>query len=220
MKYRGSFYGGFATTLNIVLYILSRGRVLWLEGRVRGGVFQNWGKRFRYRPQFEQPTTEAQIVELVRSGNNLRLFGSAHSFNDGVVSDEILVSLDKFSGMIPRNDLPANQRAFKGGTRVRDVVQDLLNEGLAFKALPSHDAQSIAGILSTDVHGTGGGKWDWGFVSQAVVGLKIVDGRGVVHECGPEDDLFKAAIGGVGAVGIITEVVIQARERFNVEQKF
>lgn len=31
----------------------------------------------------------------------------------------------------------------------------LLNEGLAFKALPSHDAQSIAGILSTDVHGIG-----------------------------------------------------------------
>ena len=42
----------------------------------------------------------------------------------------------------------------------------------------------------------------------------------MVHECQPSDDLFKAAIGGVGAVGIITEVVIQAVDRFNVEQKF
>src|SRR5437016_5971542 len=220
MKYRGYFYVGFATTLNIVLYALTFGHYLWLEGRVRNGVFKNWGKRFRYRPKnLEQPTTEAKIAELVRSAKELRLFGSAHSFNDGVVADDTLVSLDKFSGMLWKN-LAQKRMAFKGGTRVRDVVQFLLNEGLAFKALPSHDAQSIAGILSTDVHGTGGKDWDWGFVSQAVVSLKIVDGQGFIHECTSDDDLFKAAIGGVGAVGIITEVVIQAVDRFRVKQKF
>ena len=221
MKYRGYFYVGLATTLNIFLYALTFGRYLWLEGRVRGGVFKNWGKRFRYRPKnFEQPTTEARIVELVRNAKELRFFGSAHSFNDGVVADETLVSLDKFTGMIPRSDLPADQRAFKGGTRVRDVVRLLLDQGLAFEALPSHDAQSIAGILSTDVHGTAGKRWDWGFVSDSVVSIKIVDGLGVIHECTPDDDLFKAAIGGVGAVGIITEVVIRAVNRFKVEQNF
>ena len=101
MKYRGYFYVGFATTLNIVLYALTFGHYLWLEGRVRKGVFKNWGKRFRYRPKnLEQPTTEAKIAELVRSAKELRLFGSAHSFNDGVVADDTLVSLDKFSGML------------------------------------------------------------------------------------------------------------------------
>jgi FAD/FMN-containing dehydrogenase len=220
MKYRGYFYVGLATTLNIIIYALTFGNYLWLEGRVRGGVFRNWGRRFRYRPKgFEEPTTEAGIVELARSGKKLRFSGAGHSFNDGVVADDTLVSLDKFSGVIPK-DLPKNQMAFKGGTRVREVVRLLLKEGLAFKALPSHDAQSIGGILSTDVHGTSGRDWDWGFVSQTVVSLKIVDGQGVIHECGPDDDLFKAAIGGVGAVGIITEVVVQAVERFNVEQKF
>ena len=33
------------------------------------------------------------------------------------------------------------------------------------------------------------------------------------------DDLFKAAIGGIGAAGIISEVTVQAVERFNVEQR-
>ena len=220
MKYRGYFYVGLATTLNIIIYALTFGNYLWLEGRVRGGVFNNWGRRFRYRPRrFVQPTTEAEIVELVRNSKQLRFFGAAHSFNDGVKTDETLVSLDKFSGVI-RKDLAKKQMAFKGGTRVREVVRLLLKEGLAFKALPSHDAQSIAGILSTDVHGTSGKHWDWGFVSQSVVSLKIVDGLGTIHKCGPSDDLFKAAIGGVGAAGIITEVVIQAVRRFNVEQKF
>src|SRR5215831_14532986 len=184
MKYRGYFYVGLATTLNVILYGLTFGHYLWLEGRVRGGVFKNWGKRFRYQPQkFVQPTSEAEIVELVRNSKELRFFGAAHSFNDGIVADETLVSLDKFTGII-HHDLPSNQRAFKGGTRVREVTRLLLKEGLAFKALPSHDAQSIAGILSTDVHGTSGKYWDWGFVSQSVVRLRIVDGQGVVHECG------------------------------------
>jgi len=96
-------------------------------------------------------------------------------------------------------------------------VKILLEHGLAFKALPSHDAQSIGGIHSTNVHGTGR---DWGFVAETVTRLKIIDGTGEIHECTPLDDLFRAAIGGIGAVGIISEVTVEAVEHFNVEQKF
>jgi FAD/FMN-containing dehydrogenase len=214
---------GLATTLNIALNAVTLGHYVWLEGRVRGGVFQNWAGRFRYRPQrIVRPTTEDEIVELVKRSRSLRVFGSGHSFNSGIVSDEILVSLDDYSGLVCRYP-DKNQIAVRAGTRVRDVADLLSEEGLAFEALPSHDAQSIAGILSTDVHGTGkihGTKQEtWGFVSESVVGLKLIDGRGEVHECRPSDDLFKAAIGGIGAVGIITEVVVQGVPRFNVEQK-
>ena len=212
-----------ATTLNIILNAATLGRYVWLEGRVRRGVFTNWAKRFRYTTKrFVRPTTEKEIVELVRNSRSLRLFGSGHSFNNGVVSEDTLVSLDNYSGLVCKY-LDKNQIAVKGGTRVRDVIKLLHDEGLAFSALPSHDAQSIAGILSTDVHGTGkiheAEEENWGFVSQSVVRLKLVDGRGEIYECWPSDDLFKAAIGGIGAVGIITEVVVQGVERFNVEQK-
>jgi L-gulono-1,4-lactone dehydrogenase len=223
MKFISYLKAALATTLNIVLYAVTLERFVWLEGRVRKGVFMNWARRFRYRPQrFVRPTSEAEIVELVRNSRSLRVFGSGHSFNTGVVSDDTLVSLDDYSGLVWK-DLDKKQIAVKGGTRVRDVVQLLSREGLAFRALPSHDAQSIAGILSTDVHGTGRifgtEEENWGFVSQSVVRLKLVDGRGDIHECEPSDDLFKAAIGGIGAVGIITEVVIQGVPRFNIEQK-
>jgi FAD/FMN-containing dehydrogenase len=216
MKITSYFKGAFATTYNIILNALTLGRYVWLEGRVRDGRFQNWARRFRYQPaKFVQPTTEEEIVALVKNSSSLRLFGSGHSFNGGVLVDDTLVSLDRYSGVIWK-DKAKKQMAVKGGTRVRDIIKALLAEDLAFAAQPSHDAQSIAGILSTDVHGTGR---DWGFVSQSVARLKMVDGQGRVLECEPADDLFKAAIGGVGAVGIITEVVVQAVERFNVAQK-
>jgi FAD/FMN-containing dehydrogenase len=208
--------GALLTTVNIVLNGATLGHYVWLEGRVDRGIFTNWARRFRYVPRkFVKPTTEQQIVELIRHARSVRVFGSGHSFNAGVVSDETLVSLDDYSGLIWKD--PDKKRvAVKGGTRVRDVVALLLDEGLAFRALPSHDAQSIAGILSTDVHGTGR---EWGFVSESVVRLKLIDGKGEVHECGPSDELFKAAVGGVGAVGVISEVVIQGVERFDVEQR-
>ena len=216
MKRRGYFYVGFATTLNIILNALTFGRFIWLEGRVRGGLFRNWGRRFRYRPaNFVEPTTEEEIIYLIKNSNGIRFFGAAHSFNDGVVADKVLISLDKYSGLVWK-DLDKKQLCVKGGTRVRDVVQLLLDDGLAFIAQPSHDAQSIAGILSTDVHGTGR---DWGFVSSSIVSLKLIDGLGDVHHCVPADDLFKAAIGGVGAVGVISEVVVQGVYRFNLDQR-
>jgi hypothetical protein len=215
--FRGYFKVGVATTLNVVLYSASWKNHVHLEGRVVGGVFRNWIGHYRYTPTgFFRPTTEAQIVELVKGSRSLRVFGAGHSFNDGVVSDGALVSLDKYRGEIRREDLGKNQVAVRGGTRVRDVVDLLSKKGLAFEALPSHDAQSIAGILSTDVHGT---DRECGFVSESIVSLRLVDGKGDVHECRPSDDLFKAAIGGVGAVGIITEVVVQGVERFSVEQQ-
>lgn len=205
-----------ATTLNIGLNALTLRRYIWLEGRVRRGGFKNWGRRFRFRPrQFAQPRSEEEIVALVRSAKRLRVFGAGHSFNEGVVTDETLVSLDRYSGILWK-DPEKKQMAVRGGTRIRDINWALLKEGWAFAALPSHDAQSIGGILSTDVHGTGR---DWGFVSQSVASLKIVDGQGKIIVCHPTDDLFKAAIGGIGAAGIIVEVVIQAVDSFNVSQR-
>jgi FAD/FMN-containing dehydrogenase len=82
-----------ATTLNIVLNAATLGRFVWLEGRVRRGVFMNWARRFRYTPRrFVRPTTEGEIAELVRNSRSLRVFGSGHSFNTGVVSSDTLVS--------------------------------------------------------------------------------------------------------------------------------
>jgi D-arabinono-1,4-lactone oxidase/FAD binding domain len=216
VKLASYFRVGSDTTLNIILYAATLGKYLWLEGRVRRGVFRNWAGRFRYTPiMYAEPSTEEEIVGAVRNAANVRVFGAGHSFNEGNVSEQLLISLDNYSGPVSK-DLANSQITVRGGTRVRDVVKLLAQDGLALAALPSHDAQSIAGILSTDVHGTGS---DWGFVSSSVVRLKLLDGNGAIIVCDPEDDLFKAAIGGVGAVGIILEVTVQGVPRFNIDQR-
>ena len=112
---------GFNTTLNIILYAATTGKYLWLEGRVSEGIFRNWARRFRYTPiMYAEPSSEQEIVEIVRDCAKARVFGSGHSFNEGNVSDEVLISLDNYSGLVSKD--PANRQiTVRGGTRVRDV---------------------------------------------------------------------------------------------------
>jgi hypothetical protein len=215
---------GSTTTLNIVVFAATGWKYLWLEGRVFRGVFRNWARRYPYAPShYEKPAKEEEIVRIVRCAAKVRVFGSAHSFNEGNVSDEVLISMHNYSGVVPSGvDLAKNEITVKGGTRLRDVVKLLGEYCLALPALPSHDAQSIAGILSTDVHGTAKVHETEplrGFISESVVRLKLLDGKGDIIVCRPEDDLFKAAIGGIGAVGVILEVTVRAVPRFNIKQQ-
>jgi hypothetical protein len=100
--------------VNILLNGATLGRYVWLEGRVERGVFTNWARRFRYVPtKFAKPATEQEIVELIRDAGSVRVFGSGHSFNSGVVSEETLVSLDDYSGLVWK-DLDKKQVDVKG----------------------------------------------------------------------------------------------------------
>ena len=118
MKTRSYFYCGLTTTLNIILYALTFGNFLWLEGRVRHGYFRNWLRRLGYRPpHFEMPDTEEKIVNLIKNSKGIRTFGAGHSFNNGLVAEDTLVSLDRYTGVIKRE---GNQVRLRGGMRVRN----------------------------------------------------------------------------------------------------
>ena len=95
---------------------MTLGRYVWLEEE-SVGAFSGIGPGAFARPQrIVRPTTEEEIVELVKSSRSLRMFGSGHSFNSGVVSDETLASLDDYSGLLCKYP-DKNQIAVKGGTR-------------------------------------------------------------------------------------------------------
>jgi FAD/FMN-containing dehydrogenase len=171
------------TLINIILYAGSFGKYIWLEGRFKNGVYRNWSRVLAYKPKkYLTPATEEEIIQIIKESEKIRVVGAGHSFNRGAVSDEVLVSLDKYSGIVWK-DLNEKRVCVKGGTRVRDISEILWKKyNLALIALPSHDAQSIAGILATDVHGTGR---EYGFVNQSVLKIKLIDGRGEVCRVHP-----------------------------------
>lgn len=200
---------------NTVRYVVSRRRHLSLEGRLHGTEYRNWSGDRRHQAAFQQPMTVAEVQEVVRSSPAVRVVGAGHSFNDGLATDGVTLSLDRLAGVVAINRA-ARRATVWGGTRLRDLTPALLAEGLALQTLASHDAQSVAGILATDVHGTGR---EPAHLSDCVVSLDLVDGTGALHEgLRPDDDVFRAAVGGVGSVGVITRVTLQCVDAFRLRQ--
>ena len=215
ISYPGFPVAASKTIANTVRYVLSRRRKLSLEGGLEGATYRNWSGDRRHTAEFRQPSTVEEVRQVIRTAPSVRVVGGGHSFNDGLMTDGVTLSLDRLSGIV-EIDREAMHVTAWGGTRLRDLTSALLDEGLAFQTLASHDAQSIAGILSTDVHGTGR---EPAHLSDDVVAVDLVDGMGELHEdLGPDDERFKAAVGGIGSVGVITSATLRVRDAFNLRQ--
>jgi L-gulonolactone oxidase len=214
MRYPHFVRSGLRTLVNVVLYALSGGRLLYMEGRTFWGRYRNWSFDRRHRAPMLLPETEAELVDIVRRHERVRVCGSGHSFNDGLRTAGVNISLDRLVGVAVDRD--TKRATIAAGTRLRAVNEALAEHGLAMRCLASHDAQSVAGILSTDVHSTSRGP---AHLSDVTLAMRIVDGRGEVHEVEPTDELFRAAVGGIGAVGVISEITVQCVDAFDIRQQ-
>jgi FAD/FMN-containing dehydrogenase len=106
----------------------------------------------------------------------------------------------------------------QAGMRWRDL-QDLLDPlGLAVKVMQSYSNFSIGGSVSVNCHGRYVGL---GPVGHTVRALQLVTADGCVREIGPQlqPELFSAAIGGYGAVGVLTEVELDVVPNVRIQRR-
>ena len=183
---------------------------------------KNWSGYVQFKPEIiaypDSETAVQQIVQnAVEQGKKIRIIGSGHSFSPICKTDGILLSLDKYQGLIGVNEEKC-QATVKAGTKL-DVLGNLLfKHGMAMKNMGDIDKQSIAGTISTSTHGTGK---DFGTISTQVIALRFVNGKGVVVQCSENQNktLFKAAQVSLGTMGIITEITLQCVPAYKLEMK-
>ncbi len=173
---------------------------------------KNWAGNIKWNPsQTVYPETEEGIREVVlRAANNgkkLRVIGTGHSFTPVCVTDDILMSLDKYQGLVRVNQ-DKLQATVRGGTKLNNLGDLLYQHGLAMENLGDIDVQSIAGTISTGTHGTGA---QFGTISTQVIALRFINGEGEIISCSQTEnvELFKAAQVSLGLLGVIVELTIQ-----------
>lgn len=174
--------------------------------------WENWSGSVVCDPQvIEAPSTQDEIIEIVKrateAGKNIRVVGSGHSFTPLVQTNEILMTLDNYQGLL-HVDKEAAQVTIKAGTKIKRLSEILFEHGLAQENLGDIDVQSIAGAISTGTHGTGA---NLGTIATQVIGIKLITASGDVVECSHTHnvEIFKAAQISLGALGIISEVTLQ-----------
>ena len=179
----------------------------------------NWsGEQVCAPERIERPRAEADVAEAVKraaaEGRRVRVSASGHSFTDIACTDDVMLRLDALDGVHSVNGELVEVGA---GVTLHRLGAELAQRELAMENQGDIDRQQLAGALSTATHGTGA---TFPNLSAQVHSLTLVTADGAVTEISREsdEDAFRAARVGLGAVGVITRVTLRCVPLFTLKR--
>lgn len=181
----------------------------------------NWAGNESCRPQeIAFPRTEDEVSEIIASATHrglpIRVVGAGHSFSTICLTDGVLISLDRMSGIVHADPGSQLVRA-RSGTRIRDFGDPLWGMGLCLKNQGDIDSQHIAGAMSTATHGSGIRQQCFSATARRFrVVLPSAEAIDVTED---DPELLAAMQVSLGLLGVITEVELKAREAFAIAER-
>jgi len=190
------------------------------SGRPEHGVrWRNWARDQSCRPaQVARPQSvdelASAIVDARSRGWQVRAVGAGHSFSEIACTDGLHVRLDGLARVIDV-DRDSGLVRTQAGVSIGELSRRLDQHGLAMENLGDIDSQSIAGAISTATHGTGARLRN---ISAQVVELTLAlaDGSTLVCSRERDDELFRGARVGLGALGVVADVTLQCVPAFTL----
>jgi FAD/FMN-containing dehydrogenase len=185
---------------------------------LKNHLFKNWASNVRFTvSNFYQPEHEADIIEIVRKHEKVRMVGSGHSWSDVCCTNDALINLDKYNKIL-HIDKSAKTVTVQAGIKLWQLNEQLDKAGLALVNLGSIDRQSLAGAVSTGTHGTG---INFSILAAQIVSFDLIkaDGEKISISKNKGENLFNACVVNLGALGIVSEITLQATEAFNLHDR-
>jgi FAD/FMN-containing dehydrogenase len=182
----------------------------------------NWSGSLRFTPKtLEKPRDEEDLVKIVRRAaaeqRCVRVVGAGHSSSALVETDDLLISLEKFQGLVS-HDADRSQATIRAGMILHDAGKVLRDVGLATHNTGDVDVQMVAGAIGTGTHGTG--HWLQN-LSTMLIGARIVTSTGEVVEWNIEEqpEQMRAARVALGTLGIFTQIRLQLLPAFQLRRR-
>ncbi len=175
----------------------------------------NWAGNITYRAErIERPGSLDDLRRLVASSGRVRALGSRHSFTTMADTDGVLVSL---AGLPDGIEIDSDNRrvAVCGGVTYGALARVLHERGWALDNLASLPHITVAGAVATGTHGSGD---DNQSLAAAVAGLDIMGPDGEIRALHRDDPGFEGSVVGLGALGIVTRLVLDIQPTFDVWQ--
>ncbi len=182
----------------------------------------NWSGRQRSKPAAlhfirSEADAVAIVLDAVAQQRSVRVAGAGHSHAPLVLSDGVIIDASGLAGVVSVD--VASKRAWVwAGTRIYALGRALHDQGLALANQGDIDRQAIAGAVATGTHGTGRALQN---LSASVTGIRLVNASGAIVECNAQQhaELFRAARLNLGAFGIVTQLQLQLREAYRLEER-
>jgi len=178
-------------------------------------VFTNWARTESSREVgWESPRSEAEVLDVLgrarRAGKRVRPVGSGHSWSAIAVPEQVGLDLGNLRAVLEIDAAARTVRA-QGGVQLKALTEALARVGLAMPILGSVSEQTIAGAISTGTHGS---SLVHGNLASLVLELTLVTPSGEVLRLVQGDLRLEAARVSLGALGVITEVLLRVAPAF------
>jgi L-gulonolactone oxidase len=175
-------------------------------------TWTNWARQQRCAPErIETPGSEEELVSAVTGARRVKVAGSGHSFTDIACTDGVMIDMSAMRHVL---SVDGNEVTVEAGITLHDLGEELRSRGLAMENQGDVDPQTLAGAISTATHGTGAG---YGNLPSQVVGVRLVDGTGQVHDITGGDELRAARVS-LGALGAISAVTLRCVPAFTIHR--
>jgi len=180
-----------------------------------GVPWVNWGRTERARPaHLARARSIEDVVAVVAfardNGLRVKAIGAGHSFSGIAAPEDIQLDISAIDGLFA---VDGNRVTLGAGTNLYQLPALLDPIGLALENMGDIDRQTIAGATSTGTHGTGA---LFGGLAKQLVGVTLVTAAGEILRVSESEnpELWPAVRLGLGALGILVEVVIECVPSF------
>lgn len=150
------------------------------------------------------------ILLLARSyGRTIVLRGAGHSYTDAALNTEdIVVNLSQMRRILGWDPEHGIVRVEPGVT-ISELWHATLGDGWWSPVMPSVVSATLGGCLAMNVHGKN--SWKEGSIGEHTLAIELLlaSGELVTATRSNNPDLFYAAIGGLGMLGVITSITLQ-----------
>jgi L-gulonolactone oxidase len=193
-------------------------------------TFTNWAKIHSCTPKYyHQPSTEHEIIHVMqtalKSNEKIKVVGIGHSPSDIACTNDHMISLHEHYNRILMIDREYNRVRVQSGIQLKTLNYELETKyNMSLSSLGSISEQTIAGAISTGTHGTG---IEFGSLATSIVQLQVlcyyrdpssdeIQVRKITlnKDDKRDQDLFRAHLCGLGALGIISTLTIQCEPLF------
>jgi xylitol oxidase len=177
----------------------------------------NWAGNLAYSTdRLHEAASIDQIRSILRSLDKVKVLGSRHCFNSIADSRYNLLSLKPMHDVVGL-DASARTVTVGAGIRYGELSPYLEGNGFALHNLASLPHISIAGAISTATHGSGE---KMGNLASGVSALEMVTAKGDVVKlsCKTDGDVFRGAVVGLGALGVITRITLDIQPTYAMRQ--
>jgi decaprenylphospho-beta-D-ribofuranose 2-oxidase len=180
---------------------------------------EGWGMTHHcYSPVF-RPTTEAEIQGILQFASTQKIkvlfrgggcsYGDANINNDGIIIDMTqynqILSWDQETGLLKA----------QSGVTIKQLWEFSIEKGYWPPVVSGTMHPTLGGALAMNIHGKN--NYAVGTIGEHVLQFTFLTVTGQIFICSREDhsELFYAAIGGFGMLGVILEVTIQMKRIYS-----